>query len=176
MKHTTLPLAAMLLAIAALWFFGCDDDDHGPMHGDNISQSPQIVSVFPEDNATDVSTTASISIKFDSPMDTSSVMDGFHYSGGLQMHDWMDTLEHYSSMGMMDMNHMMNWMDSIEHHGQFHWSENMDSCEFVPDSPMEPDTEYMILIYGNIRSYNGMLMDMHHLDYDGYMYHFQTGQ
>ena len=175
MKRTTTLLVVIGLAVTAIWLAGCDEVNHGPMD-ENNNVSPQIVSVNPQDGATGVSTTASISITFDAPMDTASVMAGFHFSGGPQMHDWMDTLEHHSGMGMMDMDHMMNWMDSIEHHGQFHWNENMDSCEFVPDSPMAPDTEHMIFTYGNIKGHNGMMMDMHHLNYDGYMHHFQTGQ
>ena len=168
-------LLVTALAITAIWPLGCSDDDHGPMHGNNNTQSPQIVGIYPQDGATGVSTAASISIKFDVPMDTTSVMANFHLAGNSAMHDWMDTLDHYHGMGMMDMDHMMEWMDSIHYSGHFQWNGAMDSCQFIMDSSLMPNTDHMMFMYGDVKGHNGMMMDMHNLEYDGYMYHFRTG-
>jgi hypothetical protein len=175
MKQTTIFFAIVAGVVAVIWLTGCDTEDHHRSMNNDTGQLPQIVSVYPPDGATGVATTTAVNITFDMPMDTLSVMAGFHFTGGDDMHEWMDSLEHHSNMGTMNMNHMMDWMDSIEYHGQFYWNENMDSCRFVPDSTLMPNTDYMLFLYGNIKSHNGMMMDRHHLDYDGYMYHFRTG-
>ena len=174
MKRTTGLLIVMGLATAGVWISGCDDDN-GSMMGRNNNASPYVVRISPPDGATSVATTALIGIKFNLPMDTTSVMAGFHFSGGSPMRDWMDTLELHGSIGMMNMNHMMNWMDSIEQHGRFHWNAARDSCEFIPDSLLAPNTEHMVFMYGAVRSHSGMMMDMNQFQYDGYMNHFQTG-
>ena len=178
MSRLTVLLIGIALAIAMIGLLNCDDDHHDPMDGNNNTQSPQIVSVYPQDSATGVSTAASISLKFDSPMDTTSVMANFHLAGSSPMHDWMDTLDHYhgmGGMGMMDMDHMMEWMDSIHYSGHFQWNGAMDSCQFIMDPPLMPNTDHMMFMYGDIKGHNGMIIDMHDLEYDGYMYHFRTG-
>ena len=178
MTRATVLLVGMTLATTMIWLWGCSDDDHGPRHGNNDTQAPQIVGVYPQDGAIGVSTAASISLKFDSPMDTTSVMAAFHLAGSSPMHDWMDTLDHYhgmGGMGMMDMDHMMEWMDSIQYPGHFNWNSAMDSCQFIMDSPLMPNTDHMMFMYGDVKSHGGMMMDMHGLEYDGEMYHFRTG-
>lgn len=171
-------LLVTALALAAIWSLGCQDSNHGNMHSNNSSSTPHLLAVYPGDSATGVSTAASFSLKFDSHMDTTSVMANFHLAGSSPMHDWMDTLDHYygvGGMGMMDMDHMMDWMDSIQYPGHFQWNGAMDSCQFIMDSPLMPNTDHMMFMYGDVKGHNGMMMDMHHLDYDGYMYHFRTG-
>jgi hypothetical protein len=111
------------------------------------------------------------------PMDPQSVMANFHFSGGDEMHEWMDSLTHHHGSGggsMMNMDHMMEWMDRIDMPGEYHWNDAQDFCEFVPESGLMPDTEYMVFMYGGMRSHDGRSMDTHHLQHDGYMYHFRT--
>jgi len=175
MKHMTIFFAAVAVVVTVIRLAGCGTENNLHSMNNDTNQLPQIVSVYPPDGATGVATTTEVSIAFDTPMDTMSVMASFHLVGGDDMHEWMDSLEHHNHMSMMDMDDMMDWMDSIEYHGRFHWNENMDSCRFVPDSSLMPNTDYMLFLYGDLHSHDGMMMDRHHLDYDGFMYHFQTG-
>jgi len=95
---------------------------------------------------------------FDMPMDTATVMANFHMTGGGDMNMWMDSLDHHmgmGGMGMMGMDHMMDWMDNIQHDGEFRWNNGMDTCVFVPDSTMMPNTDYMMFMNGDVHSHNG---------------------
>lgn len=69
----------------------------------------------------------------------------------------------------------MDWMDELEHSGRFHWSAALDSCIFVPDDSLLPDTEHMLFMQGPIRDQRGTLMDMRDLENEAYMHHFSTG-
>ena len=73
------------------------------------------------------------------------------------------------------MERMMDWMDNLQHDGRFHWSETLDSCAFVPDGSLMPDTEHMLFMPGPIRGHQGMLMDMHNFENEAYMHHFRAG-
>jgi hypothetical protein len=160
-----------------LWFAGCSKDN-SDVTGNNSAQAPEILNIVPADGASNVQRNSGISIKFNMPMDTLSVMTNFHFSGGAGMHEWMDSLEYnqiHGGMGnMMNMEHMMHWMDSIHIGGEFRWNYTMDSCSYEPDSLM-PNTEYMIYMNGDIMSHNGTMMDMHNYNYGGSINHFTTG-
>ncbi len=75
---------------------------------------------------------------------------------------------------MMNMGHMMNWLDSIDFEGEFDWNEMLDSCTFVADSTLMPNTDCMMYIYGDVRGLNGMMMNMNNNQYGGKMVHFRT--
>ena len=165
-----------LALMAGLFTFGCSDDK-SPTGNQNNGTSPSLAVVSPADGATNVSRTASISMRFTSPMDTNSVMGAFHLSGGAEMALWMDSVGHHQGMGgmgMMNMDHMMQWMDSIEYSGQWYWNTPKDSCWFVADSMFIPDADHMVYLYGTLRSHEGMMMDMDDMQYGGPMYHFHT--
>jgi len=178
MKRIVIFLGIIVSAALFVFIAGCGKNGND-ITGDNSIPAPKIVNVFPADGSTDVPIGTDIGIKFDMPMDTLSVMQNFYFSGGDNMHLWMDSLNQYQNMGgmgnMMDMDHMMNWIDSIHISGEFHWNESGDSCLYIPGT-MVPDTDYMIYINGDIMSHDGNMMDMHHLDYEGHMYHFTTVQ
>jgi hypothetical protein len=164
----------LVLVSTAIWFAGCGHDT--PVSS-NMSQLPTIIDVSPPDGATGIESSATITIQFDMPMAPESVMANFCLSGGDEMHEWMDSLAHHHGPGgghMMDMDQMMEWMHGIEMPGEYHWNEDHDFCEFVPDGGMMPDTEYMLFVNGGMRSHTGELMRTHHLRYEGYMYHFRT--
>ena len=104
-------------------------------------------------------------------------MGNFHLSGGDEMHDWMDSLtdDHgHGGANMMDMDQMMEWMHRIDMPGEYHWNDDHDICEFVPDNGLMPGTDYMMFVNGGIISHSGESMSTRHLRYDGDMYHFRT--
>ncbi len=177
-SKTTLTLLILSFSIVTLFVVGCSDDDNNVVDSSNNITS-FIVSVSPLAGSTSVSTSSTMSIKFSQTMDTSSFMDNFHFSGGTEMHEWMDSSNFYGGMGQMNMamnNHMMNWMDSIQMPGTFNWNNNFDSCEFIPDSTMMANRDYMMLMFeGGMMNQGGGMMNMNHGD-DGYhMYQFMTG-
>jgi len=142
-----------------------DDGYHmfGFATGSGPSGAPSVVSVIPHDGSVGVARTSSLTIVFDMPMDTGSVGGNFHLSGGDAMLLWMDSLNHHlgmGGMGMMDMDHMMDWMDSIQQNGELRWNHGMDTCEFVPDSAMMPDANYMMLLNGDVHGHNGEMYDL----------------
>jgi hypothetical protein len=169
--YIALIVFSIILIVIAI---GCDDDKSPA--GDAGNTGPTILSVAPADNAINVPATTMISIKFNVPMDSQSVMLSFHCLGGQHMYDLMDSLNHHMGSGghMMNMDHLMGWMDSTSVSGDFHWNDAVDSCWFAPESSLAPDTEYMIFMNGDIMSRDGGMMDMHHLIYDSYMSHFTT--
>ncbi|HDS01089.1 MAG TPA: hypothetical protein ENO07_03635 [candidate division Zixibacteria bacterium] len=78
-------------------------------------------------------------------------------------------------MNMIRRNHMMVWIDSIEWGGRFNWNENLDSCEFMPDSALHYGTDYMIMFNENgIMGHDGRGMHMGHEDEGYHYYHFHT--
>ncbi len=174
-SKATLTFLILSISIITLLFVGCSDNNNEILT-DNTSS--YIVSVFPTAGSTAISTNTSMSIKFSQPMDTSSFMNNFHFSGGAEMHEWMDSSNFYGGMGQMNMgmnDHMMIWMDSIQMPGTFNWNNNYDSCEFIPDSIMMTNTDYMMFMYeGGMMNQSGGMMQMNHGD-DGYhMYQFMT--
>jgi hypothetical protein len=169
--------AFILIGLTVIVFSVMSCSDDSGVNG--TDQNPELLRIAPNDGSSSVSTESSIHFAFNIPMDTSSVRMYMYFAGGEPMHEWMDSLDNYGGMGHMNMNrrnHMRNWIDSIEWGGDFHWNENRDSCEFVPDSALHPDTDYMIMINENgMMGHNGRGMHMGHND-DGYhYYHFQTG-
>ncbi len=178
MKRLGIFLTCLMLAALIVFIAGCSDDAHD-ITGNNSVGSPKILSVSPADESTNVPIGSLISIKFDMAMDSLSVMNSFYFSGGDDMHDWMDSLNFYQNMGgmgnMMDMDHMMDWMDSIHISGEFQWNESMDSCQFTPGTMMS-NTEYLIYMNGDIMSQDSTMMDMSQIEYDSCMFRFTTGE
>ena len=175
MTRTGFSAVALGLFVLGAWLSGCSEDN--PVSGITEGE-PSVVSVSPRDGATDVPTSGAIVMTFNLPMDTMSVMGHFYCSGGDEMWQWMDSLQHHGpggGGGMADMDHMMEWMRDIEHPGEFDWNDEMTECVFRPDTGFSPHTDYMIYLEDGIRSQRGMMMDMHHLQYDGLMIHFRTG-
>lgn len=169
-------LAACAAVIAAIIAAGCGDDNNPTGNKVNPAR-PALAAISPVDGASNISRTATISMRFTVPMDTNSVMSAFHLSGGPEMALWMDSIGHHQgmgSMGMMNMDHMLRWMDSVEYSGQWHWNATRDSCWFVADSMLIPDTDHMIYLYGTMQSYDGAMMNMDTMQYGGPMYHFRT--
>lgn len=193
MRKTTLILMTTVLALIAICFVGCGDDHHGSMaQSDHHSAdndggkaptggdvAPGLVAVHPSNGAIDHPVNNSIGFRFSTPMNTQSVMANLRLVGGNDMHAWMDSLENHGDMGgmggMMYMNFMRDWMDSICEPGEFEWCDEMDSCEFIPDSTMDHDCEYMIMMEpGSMMSHDGMTMDSTGCHGDFLMYHFTT--
>jgi hypothetical protein len=175
MTRTRSLSLALVLIVLGVWLLGCGNDDSASRIA---GAQPLLVTVFPEDGATDVPTTDPIFLTFNTPMDAMSVMEYFHCSGGDEMWSWMDSLQHHGpgpGGHMRDMDHMMEWMSEFEHPGEFHWNEEMTECVFRPDGGFAPDTDYMVYLEGDVRAHSGQMMDMHHLQYDGLMIHFRTG-
>lgn len=166
----------MAVVFICLSIDGCGDEDNPARNQDN-GTAPTITAVSPANGTSNVPRSSTIGIRFNVPMDTNSVMGAFHLAGGSDVGLWMDSIGHHmgtGGMGMTNMDHMMQWMDSIQYNGQWHWNTNRDSCWFDPDSSLMPDTDHMIYLYGNMRSHDGMMMDIDTMQYGGPMYHFRT--
>jgi hypothetical protein len=171
-------LALLLIVVASC----SNSDSHVTNQGDS-QVAPALVSVFPVDGSQGLSPSTHVSIRFNGPMDTSTVNHHFYFAGGATMHEWMDSLEHGHHGGMhgdddwMDMDHMYEWLDSIQWHGGFHWNGDLDSCYFTPDSLLMPHTDYMYVLFGDIRGMNGHQMHMGtDSDADSLICHFTTGE
>ncbi|MDF1545858.1 MAG: Ig-like domain-containing protein [bacterium] len=146
----------------------------------NNTTEATILSVHPVDGTSGVLTSTSVAVKFSRTMETMSVMSNFHLSGGTEMHEWRDSLAHSGGWGMMNMNqqnHMMNWMDSIHTAGVFHWNSNRDSCRFVPNTPLDSNTDYLCVLDGSgMRDHQGGMMGGMSQNDDGHhMFGFSTG-
>lgn len=170
MKTGMLFVATLTIALTAIWAAGCSNEN---TVSSNSAEPPQILSVSPQDGAADVPTSSTVTIKFDTPMDTESVTANAYLCGGDEMHEWMDSFMHHQGPGghMMDMDQMMEWMHRIETPGEYHWNDEHDVCEFTPAGGLRPDTDYMLFIGDGMMSHSGVSMSAHH---DGYMYHFHT--
>jgi hypothetical protein len=166
----------LLIAAVTILVTGCSED--AKPTDDNLSTTtPKIERVTPAEGNTDAALKPIIGIKFDMSMDTTSFMRNFHFTAHPDLPDWMDSLQHHSGMmagGMMNMGHMMDWLDSIEYLGDFDWNDRLDSCTFVADSTLMPNTDCMLYIYGDVRGRNGMMMEMNSYRYGGAMTHFRT--
>lgn len=179
MKIATFLTGFSVLLFGVLLLAGCGNDNHDSIAG-NPTGSISIASVYPADGSASVATTTPVAVTFTGPVDTLTVMQNLHLAGGQAMHEWRDSLSHYGGFGMMSMNmgdHMMNWMDSIQTPGDFHWNETMDSCEFVPNTALTGNTEYLCLIYegGMHDNHGGMMGGANHNDSGYHMYGFTTG-
>ena len=166
----------MVLLVIGIWLSGCNGNDAVSVN-DGPAPLQDVISVSPQDGAAGVSTAGSIVMTFNTPMDSISVMEHFHCAGGDQMWEWMDSLQHHGpgpGGHMGDMDHMMDWMTEIEHPGEFEWNDEMTECVFRPDAGFLPNTDYMIYVEDNIRTDDGHMMGIH-MQYDGFMTHFQTG-
>ncbi len=179
MKNVLIAAIGILVMAAIISVSGCSDSTNGMMNGNNNVQ-PAILRVSPANGATGIATTALVGIKFNTPMDTLSVMAGFYFSGGSNMSSWIDSVNYQGGMGhmnRMDRNRMMQMMDSIQIHGTFQWNQNHDSCRFIPNSAMMGATEHMIFMYGQMMSSGGMMMDMGGgmmSSHTGLTFHFTT--
>lgn len=177
MKFIRMGVLPVCVAVASsLLFSGCGNDSNST--GNQLTSTiPSVAAVSPANGATQVPRITNIGMRFNTPMDTSSVMRAFHLSGGTPLSLWMDSVGHHQGMGhmgMMDMDHMMQWMDSIEFHGQWHWNDTRDSCWFAPDSILVADADHMIYLHGDMYSQMGMRMNMDTTQYGGPMFHFHT--
>ena len=175
-RFTLLILTAALLATAA-FLISCGEDSTVAPAADTTTDA--VATVYPPDGAVGVPTSGTISLVFDSAMDTMSVMSNFHFAGGPQMGMWMDSLDMYGGFGMMNMmqtGHMMTWLDSIDMDGSFVWNNSLDSCEFIPDSTLMPNTEYYCVVYdGGMQMMGGGMMGGNHGDAGYHIYRFMTG-
>ncbi len=194
MKKTALVLSALATLLLAVWLTGCGDDHLGALSRTDNSDAqtlnnnsaaagqtaPALIAVHPADGTVDHPATGAIGLRFSTPMDPPSVMGNMHLVGGADMAAWMDSLENHQGMGgmgdMMFMSFMRDWMDSICVPGEFQWCEQMDSCIFMPDSAMEYDCDYMIMMEpGGMMSHDGMMMDSTGCHSGGFlMYYFRT--
>lgn len=179
MKALLARAGAIVIIFAGLVLFGCSKSDDNKIVNTG-SDTVAIESIYPADGSTNVSTAALIAIKFTGPVDTASVMNNLFLAGGQSMQTWRDSLEHYGGFTMMSMGmegHMMSWMDSIQTPGDVYWNGALDSCEFMPDSSLMNNTEYLCLLNeGAMQGHHGGMMGgVDHGDSGFHMYGFITG-
>lgn len=175
-RENIFAVTGLLIATLMLSVTGCSDDAN-PSDSNLPTTAPVVLRISPSEGANSVALRPVMGIKFDMPMDTSSFMHNFHFTANPNLPEWMDSLQHHRGMmggGMMNMDHMMDWLDSIEISGDFDWNDMLDSCTFVADSTLMPNTDCMMYLYGDVRGRNGMMMDMSNFQYGGHMVHFRT--
>jgi hypothetical protein len=179
-RYTTIVGICLVVASVTLLAIGCSSSND-KVTNNNSNAQPVILRITPANGATGVSKSASVGIKFNTSMDTATVMSGFHFSGGPGMQTWMDsmnTIGGMNHMGMMGRDRMMQMMDTLQMKGHFLWNGALDSCQFTPDSMMAANTEHMTFMYGQIKSHAGMMMNMGGsgmMSSDtGFTYHFTT--
>ena len=181
MKSLILLVSSAFVGAVVLTVIGCSGESDKVTDSDRGIE-PAILRIFPANGAVAVSTGVAVGVRFNTPMDTSSVMAGFHLSGGSDMQVWMDSVDHIGGMAHMNMNQqgqMMQWMDSLQFDGHFAWNESLDSCTFHPDSVLEAGTDHMIFMFGQMKSRGGVMMDMGGgmmVSDTGFTYHFRTAQ
>lgn len=175
-RMNSIVVISLLIAASVLAIAGCSDEAE-PAGSNLPTTAPLVLRISPSEGTNSAALQPVMGIKFDMPMDTTSFMHNFHFTAHQSLPDWMDSLQHHGSMmggGMMNMGHMMNWLDSIDFEGEFDWNEMLDSCTFVADSTLMPNTDCMMYIYGDVRGLNGMMMNMNNNQYGGKMVHFRT--
>ena len=175
--RTHLSILFAIVLVAAMT--GCSDNDK-PTNSSGAN-TVAIAAVYPADGSVGVATSAPISLTFSGPVDTLSVIRNLWLAGGQPMHDWEDSLMHNGGFGMMNIgmqDHMTNWIDSIATPGTFHWNAALNSCEFVPDATLMPETDYLCLIYedGMHDHHGGMMGGSGSSDVSYQLVHFHTGQ
>lgn len=181
MKKSSLLYLLTVMVLSIFGFHGCNGDNGSLTDSGGVAEmNPQIVTVYPPSGAQNVPPSSLVAVVFDQPMNTDSVIGAFHFSRGDSMHAWMDSLGHHGGpgqMGHMDhMDHMDDWLDDISHHGEFHWNDLHDSCAFVPDNPLMPNTEYMLMLRGAVQGQHGMFMDLDDFENDAFTHRFHTGR
>jgi hypothetical protein len=186
MKIRTFFVLTYMIAIAALGvaFIGCSNNRLHSTDDDPPSSVPQIVDTEPGDGAHNVSTGAAIGIKFNMPMDTTSVSHAFRLLDGQALDTWMAAngyhdgmmSGHMGGMDYMMRNRMMAWADSNCFAGSLHWNAARDSCYFIPRGGLLPHQEHALYMSNLARSARGIPMDVDGYEYGGPMIRFQTGQ
>ena len=147
MRHIFLAMTISILSV-----IGCSTDSSmSSMMG--VQQTD--FTLNPADGQTDVRLEASISLSFRVPVDQSVVERNFHLISEQAIIDSLcpfDTMMNHWTMGtaLMDSLKMTHLMQ--EHHtpGRFSWQEDGRACTFRPDSPMTPNTQYMIHLGGEM--------------------------
>jgi len=168
----------MLVAVVvAVSVFACSDKK---TTATDTETTGSIIRVYPTNGATGVSTATGVSLVFAKSMVTSTIAANFYLAGGESMHEWHDSLDQMGGWGKMDTDsrtHMLDWVDSIHSGGSFHWNSTHDSCEFVPDPLLDPNTEYICLLNQDEMQHHigGMMGRIHHGDDGLQMFGFTTG-
>lgn len=170
-----------ILIISVILVVSCSDSDNNS--SGNIEQSPELVSIYPQDGAINVDPETSISMRFKSQMDTITVRRYCFIADSTNLHMWMDSIDYHGGMGHMQgqqHHYMMNWADSIRIGGQYHFNQQRDSCMFVPDSSFHPSNGYMImLVVDSIMNHSGHRMGQHmgmgHNQDNLHYFNFRTG-
>jgi hypothetical protein len=175
--RTHIAFVASLVLLGAMLVTACSSADKTPT-GSNTTLAPVVTRVYPADRSVDVPVNATLSIKFNTPMDTLSVLNHMHLSGGQHMETWMDSLVNnggmHGGMGMgMSWGDMMHWMDSIHVPGQFHWNGTLDSCDFIPGAALDHMTDYMLIMTDSMMSQQGYFMGTQSMQLGVFMSHFQ---
>jgi len=141
----------------SLLFVGCSTNN-------NNSEAPEIVSVSPAQDETEVPVTTDITVTFNESMDVESCQTRFALYQG-----------EYHQMPAQ-----MNGM-----HGQFHWSDDRTQMIFSPDSMLMDSSMYSIMLQEGIRMHHhgggNSMMGPHMDDYgdtveDGIITRFTTAE
>lgn len=178
-------LTTIIAVSAAFSLLACYDEQQivDPVVEDYNLETPSIDNVYPANGESNVNRYGALGIKFDHPMDTGSVNRAMRVVGGSAVKAWMDSLMHRSDstgggsgqMGNPPDDRSMDWIDSLASRGTIYWNSASDSCAFRADSTLMPNTEYMILLDGEVRAKDGTVMDMSVFDNGCYMSFFTTG-
>jgi hypothetical protein len=152
--------------------------------GPGATGAPKLLSVVPSDGTPNVDISSQLTVVFDMPMDTATVTNSLCLIGGDSVQMWLDSLDNQMGIcsmcgqicgtGMRGVDSMMIWMDSIQFGGRFSWNNGLDTCVFVPDSELTPNTDYVVFFGGDVLCQNGVRMELEQLQYGGYIGRFTT--
>ncbi|NQV37978.1 MAG: Ig-like domain-containing protein [Candidatus Marinimicrobia bacterium] len=109
----------VFISTLAIFLSGCNLNEEDKL-------TPEIISITPEDGATEVAKTVSIQVEFDEPMDTGSCESRFGLITGYQ-----ESIP-------------VNMMGSLS--GEFEWNDDHTNMMFTSDSLLMDSTMYSICL------------------------------
>jgi len=163
---TTLKITLALMLITSAFLAGCSNMMDDNPSGRNVGN---FLKISPTDNSRNIGINEPVVIEFAAPVNTEIIEDNFVLIGRNSASDSLGedcfNLDHSNMNSMMSNGSMMNHLKESHHtKGNFKWNPDKTRCEFIPDSDLEADTDYMMFVDSemmahmkSVMSNNGMM-------------------
>ena len=163
---TTLKITAALLLGASVFFIGCTNMMDNNPASRNVAN---FLMISPTDNSQNIGINEPVVIEFAAPVNTEIIEDNFVLIGRNSASDSLGedcfSFDHSNMNSMMTNGSMMKHLKENHHtKGNFKWNSDKTRCEFIPDSDLEADTDYMMFVDSemmahmkSVMSKNGMM-------------------